>query len=576
MSDASPATQGLTFARFIDDTSVVACLGIFTPNGPYLDRGSRLIIINRQGQVTRELARLPTDICWSLEVSPARQWVAFGSFSNSTQLFPLAGGTPRPIGFFGDRARVMTFSRDESTLYIGVHRTGSDPHVERIDLPSMTQIRSQPFTRQEDFYDLMLSDDQLTLSMAMYGYDLDFSSQSAVFTMRASDLAVQTSPASGRMIAYQRDPRTGGIFSATPGSVMGVPVPGTVVDAAPHPTLPKAVTLHSDGMLRLIDLTNRRVEAEVRAHVTSVSVAFSPDGTWVVSSGDRPQVSAFQLIAGTQPGPSMNRACGNGVLDMGEACDSNSGSCSDLGYTSGTWTCGADCTINRAACAGLTPGWTCNPSARADGKCDCGCDAPDPDCGPAPTAASCDTSACLNGTRPLAARPWTCALDTCANVPTAGRCIDDVFEICQNGTIVRADCHRYDRLASTGVTFSEATCQSNRGTPTCHVPLGSTCIAQVGTGGRWSTCDEGGSCVYDGRATCRPNLPACTTGEPPRCLGTDKLLVACFNGQPALYDCFALGGSCAAAQCQGLPRGAPCGLGLSCGAGLTCVQSTCT
>jgi hypothetical protein len=58
----------------------VACLAIFTPNGSFLDRGSRLVVLDRQGQVVRELARLPTDVCWSLEPSPSGQTVAFGSF----------------------------------------------------------------------------------------------------------------------------------------------------------------------------------------------------------------------------------------------------------------------------------------------------------------------------------------------------------------------------------------------------------------------------------------------------------------------------------------------------------------
>jgi WD40 repeat protein len=564
-SDASPATNGRTYGRFVNANSVVACLAIFTPNGSFLDRGSRLVVLDRQGQVVRELARLPTDGCWSLEPSPSGQTVAFGSFDVKSRLYPIAGGAPRQFGFFGSHASALTFTKDESALFVGVYRTGGSPAVERVDLASLTNITSALLDRHNNFVDLALSDDELKLSMAMTGFDFDFSNISAVVTVRASDLSVQTTTA-GRVVAYQRDPRS---------DVMGVPVPGTIVDAAPHPTLPKAVTLHQDGMLRLINLTNGRVEAEVRAHVSALSVAFSPDGQWVLSSGDQPQLSAFQLVAGTAPMPSGNRACGNGVVDMGEACDSNSGACTALGFGSGTWTCASDCTINRSACAGLSAGWSCAPQARNDGVCDCGCDAQDPDCGPTPTAASCDTSACQNGTRPLANRPWLCGADTCANVPAAGRCDADVFETCQNGTIVRVDCHLYDRYATNLEPFAAAACRANRGAPRCHVPLGSVCLAQVGSSGQWSTCDEGGACVFDGNVTCKPNLPTCTTGEPTRCLGTDKLQLACVVGQPIMYDCFALGGTCASAQCQGLPQGRSCGSGLTCATGLNCVQGRC-
>ena len=142
-------------------------------------------------------------------------------------------------------------------------------------------------------------------------------------------------------------------------------------------------------------------------------------------------------------------------------------------------------------------------------------------------------------------------------MPLLGRCERDILEVCQGGTIFRTDCHRYDRPASPGIDFDAASCRSNRGTPMCDVPLGSGCIASVGTAGRWSTCQEGGACVFDGRAVCRANLPACTTGEPARCLGNDKLQVACFTGQPLICDCFAMGGTCTSAQCLGLAPGAP-------------------
>jgi hypothetical protein len=57
-----------------------------------------------------------------------------------------------------------------------------------------------------------------------------------------------------------------------------------------------------------------------------------------------------------------------------------------------------------------SPEWSCDPSWRTDGQCDCGCATPDPECDDS-NASSCDWCWCGNGDCPgfeNATKNWTC------------------------------------------------------------------------------------------------------------------------------------------------------------------------
>jgi hypothetical protein len=79
--------------------------------------------------------------------------------------------------------------------------------------------------------------------------------------------------------------------------------------------------------------------------------------------------------------------CGNGGVDVGEACDGDNldgESCTNLGFTGGTLACASDClSFDTSACTGsnVPPEWTCEPAYyNATDGCDCECGAYDPDC----------------------------------------------------------------------------------------------------------------------------------------------------------------------------------------------------
>jgi len=299
----------------------------------------------------------------------------------------------------------------------------------------------------------------------------------------------------------------------------------------------------------------------------------------VVAVGIQPALTAFTLTPGVRAPPAVQPpVCGNGVRDPGEACDGVGGSCSTLGYNGGSFSCRADCTIDRTSCTGLLPGWSCTPGTRNDGICDCGCDAPDPDCGPSARASACQRSSCQNGTMPALDAPWTCSLDNCANVAPEGRCSGDMLQLCDaSGVLQQVHCSRYASGSSASGNYSSGTCQARMGAPTCDVPSSQSCIVGVGATSAFFSCrGAGAACVFSGTAggACEEGYSSCGSHQP-TCLGSDKLQLDCNAGQPLVIDCFALAGACSNSKCVGLRQGAPCSAAMECRAGLTCTNGAC-
>mgnify|MGYP001451353986 CR=1 FL=1 len=576
---ANPMTQppygsGASKVRFIDNQSFVAGVGVLSTTGsgsPLFVYDGKIFLYDSQGTQLRQLTAL-SRTCASLAVSPDRSRVAAGSVAGGAiSVAPIDGGTPTSLSA-GIGVNALAFSPDGTSLFAGGTESYFDPPmVRRFDLAGGGSVRSMGIS-SFTIVGIIPSANGTQLEVGSEGSGTMRSSLRT--TLRSSDLAhVSTLPGAPYLV-YRRDPRTGGVFFATSNSVMNVTLPGpSIVAAAPHPTLPKAVTLHADGALRLIDLPRARIEDTLRANVRAYDVDISPDGTLIVAAGISPPLAAFSLVSGTRPVVTQPPLCGNGQRDPGEACDGPlSGMCSSLGYTSGGFACRSDCKLDLSGCSGVQPGWSCTGGGRNDGVCDCGCDVPDPDCGPNATAAACERSSCANGTRPTRQTPWTCTIDSCANIGAEGRCANGVLEACDSAsTIQRISCSSY------ASTTGQAQCVSRLGAPTCSVPDDQPCIVGTGTFTSYFACAGATSaCVFGGTAggKCQSGFARCGATTP-ICLGPDKLQAACNGGTPVVWDCFAMGGTCSNGACVDLYRGAPCGQSAQCRAGLSCTNGTC-
>ncbi len=582
---ASPKTQppygsGASLVTFVDNETLVTSIGVLSTTGggspPFIFDGN-IYVYDVKGTPLRKLTTL-SRTAESLAVSSDGTLVAAGSTAGGAiHVVPTDGGAVTEL-HYGVSVEALAFSPSGTSLYAGGGQSYfDDTHLTRFDLATGHSIDSMDINSW-GVVGIVPSADGTSVTIASDGSGEN--SQNLLTVFRATDLSVLSS-SSAELIVFKKDPRTGAFFMATETKVMGVELAGAhIIAAAPHPTLPKAVTLHSDGMLRLVDLAKRRVEDEIRANIRARDVAISPDGRLVIAVGIEPSLAAFSLTPGTRPRlPPEPPLCGNGVKDPGEACDgAMAGSCTDLGYASGNWTCKTNCTIERSACVGLRAGWSCADKSRSDGVCDCGCDAQDPDCGPAATASACQTSACENGTQPALAQPWTCAIDGCTNVSLEGRCNGSVLEACTAaGALEQVSCRSYATGSSTTGDYQQGTCVSRLGAPTCEVPQGEPCTISLGQLKPLFTCrGAGAACVYSREAggACVTGFQSCSTQETV-CLGSDKLRLACNAGQPFVYDCFAQGGHCQDGGCIDLWLGAPCGDHLSCRAGMACVDEKC-
>ncbi|MCA2977969.1 MAG: hypothetical protein INH37_06770 [Myxococcaceae bacterium] len=560
-----PYGSGASAVAFVDDTSFVTSIGALSTisgssSGPFVSDGYVWLYAS-SGTPLRLLTQSSRSTV-SLVVAPDRQRVAAGG-GPTIHVVPLDGGTVTQLSG-GNVGTSLAFTADSASLFAGgTNGFSFKAEIGRFDLASGQSLLADLLDTYE-VVGLLPEANGTQVTVATRGLPSPSNKRSYRALLRSSDLSVQSRLPLPELTTFKRDPRTGGDFVATRNSVQGVTLPGAdIVAAAPHPTQPKAVTLHFDGTLRLVDLFRRRVEDEIRANVRGYDVAVSPDGLQVVVAGIQPPLSAFVLLPGVRPPPAgVGPACGNGQRDPGEACDGNTGSCTSLGFGAGTWRCNSDCTIDRSACTGLTGGWSCPAQARSDGRCDCGCDAPDPDCGPNPSAAACDTSACQNGTRPAKNAPWTCAIDTCANMPAEGRCAQNSYERCDSAGMKHA---------------VSCTCVARRGAPTCQVATMQNCLVNVGNSTVYYTCTgQGAACLYSGQpgGACVQNYAGCNSSAP-ACLGSDKLRFTCNGGQPVVYDCFALGGACQTNRCTGLQRNASCGPNFECAVGLSCTSGIC-
>ena len=556
---ASPSTQppyssGASKLIFVDDTQFVASLGTLsssTGKAPFTVFDGYVTLFSRAGVRLRELASL-SRTTMSLAVSADKSKVAAGSLAGGAirvaSLNPADAGSALELKA-GIGVNALAFSPDGQSLFAGGTEQYFDPPpLRRFDLATKGQVASVPI---QSFYIVGIAVNAAgdNVAVASTGSPTSATAKSRQTVMRATDLKSLLVTAAPDYVAFVKDPRTGALFTATSNHVMGVPVRGErIIVAAPHPTLPKAATLHFDGMLRLVNLSTGVVEDEVRANVQAYDVAFSPDGSRVVAAGIQPSLAAFDLVPGNKPWTAPASLCGNGVVDVGEFCDgAPSATCAAVGYTQGALKCTSACRLDVSSCIGRLSGWSCTKGAPNDGVCDCGCDVPDPDCGPSQRASACERSACANGTQPALAAPWTCTIDSCANLSPEGRCNNGVLEGCDDkGVLQRIYCSSYAASASSSA------CLANAGTPTCRAGLGKACVVSAGGFSTVLQCEGTDSaCVYSGLAggACRSGYAQCDSNVPV-CLGADKLQVSCRGGQPMVMDCLALGTVCMNGKCQ--------------------------
>ncbi len=199
-------------------------------------------------------------------------------------------------------------------------------------------------------------------------------------------------------------------------------------------------------------------------------------------------------------------ACGNGVIDWQEECDDGNTMAGD----------GCDATCHREA--GV---WRC-PAAwyGTNDGCDCGCGAPDPDCGgdaSSSACAHCDPPS-LGGCNPSGSCPGviSAADNTACNAPVCGNGVVEPGEQCDDGNTTPGD-------------GCDASCMWQAGSWTCDMAL-------YGTG---NGCDCGCG-IHDpdcGAATdaasCQScNAPgSCSTGACPGSVNaTDNATCSSFGG----------------------------------------------
>ncbi len=99
-----------------------------------------------------------------------------------------------------------------------------------------------------------------------------------------------------------------------------------------------------------------------------------------------------------------NCTCGCGVLDLDCAAAYSGSDCSDNGCDSLSYPDPA----NLTSCKANPTGWICNGLLYADGTCDCGCGIVDPDCAEPLELSACERDACEWGEGPAPQDPTTC------------------------------------------------------------------------------------------------------------------------------------------------------------------------
>ena len=91
----------------------------------------------------------------------------------------------------------------------------------------------------------------------------------------------------------------------------------------------------------------------------------------------------------------------------------------------------------------------------------------------------------------------------------------------------------------------------------------------------WTAPAATRGCVFGAEDTaCTTGVGTCVETDVDSCFG-NLLVLACFSGMVAGYDCVDFGGSCSGSLCIGLPAEAACATGLmECAGGLSCIGET--
>lgn len=179
--------------------------------------------------------------------------------------------------------------------------------------------------------------------------------------------------------------------------------------------------------------------------------------------------------------------CGNGVREGDEACDGDDlagQSCGSLGRAGRDPRCDASCTGFDVSPCGPAE-WTCVADLWGDGRCDCGCGTPDPDCGGQTDSAACEF--CDRGSCAFAGDTEDCGAILSGDNTACAVCGDGLVEaneVC-DGPPQDADCT--NRGFVSGSLGCSDECDQHD-VSACLLPQGWTCPAQwLGDG----ACDCG-------------------------------------------------------------------------------------
>lgn len=142
--------------------------------------------------------------------------------------------------------------------------------------------------------------------------------------------------------------------------------------------------------------------------------------------------------------------------------------------------------------------------------------------------------------------------------PTGGDCDGAALLHCVNGKERRIQC---DDI------FEDGTCRRVALTAWCHVPTGGECAIDgegSDTRAHNARCDgSNAGCVHEDMSTsgtCVNSIGVCNAIDVKKCIpgGNQYYVHGCLAGQPRVYDCKAMGGTCAQDACRGLKEGAEC------------------